>query len=254
MNTYHVIIKNSAVKLVSIIFICLLNVSCEQENEKEYRNSQIDKEMYASFVNYYQKPVISIFEVAANNVPITRNAEGILGITVDDAFYVNSLSLEELIALKAQLMDEGGFTSDEEYEKIIDSAYNEVCKDMSDEDLVKFYKFANDYIEMPEGIISLAQLQIFQNDHHSKNLNDIYVQAAVNIDQIGRKLYDTPVITRSSNFCNKIFAQHLAIASVSMIAGVILPGPGWMVAAAFACELITAGINYKICCRRYSGN
>lgn len=84
-----------------------------------------------------------------------------------------------------------GGKSDKDIENILDQAYDEICKNMNTEELVKFNKFIVEYIEMPSGITSLETLNVFQSDLTKPSFNDECIYATISIDNFDRILYNS---------------------------------------------------------------
>lgn len=212
---------------------------------------QNDQDFYAKYVESSGKPIISILDIAQGKVFASRSDDYIIGLTEEDINYLNSIDLDGLLCLKTELMNRWGFGSDEDIENVLDQAYDEICENMSTEEVMRFNKFITEYIEMPSGVNSLRALDIFQSNSISTPFNNACIYAAISIDNFGRLLYGSLYTSRvSASDCDKNYAIRIAITSVGAIAGMIIPGPGWAVAAAAVCDALSAAADYVNCMNR----
>lgn len=246
-------------KTLKLLMLVLLYVmactSCTNENEVIDSNDKIVQESYEKYLEYSEKPVISILDAALGIAPLSRSEDCILGFTEEDVNYLNSLDEKGLLDLKVQLMNKWGFETDEDIDAVLEQAYDEICENMSTEELKKFDDFINEYIEMPSGIASLENLNVFQPNHTSASFNNTCVYTAIGIDKFGRMLYDSLYHSRvSEEECRKNFAIRITITSVGTIAGMILPGPGWAVALAAICDAASAAADYANCLKHKQSN
>lgn len=233
------------VRLALAILVCS---SCTNKYEEFESTDEFVRESYVKYIEYSERPIVSILDLALGNIPLSRSENCILGFTEKDVNYLNSLNENELLDLNIRLMNKWGFESNEDIEAVLNQAYDEICKNMSTEEFVKFNEFITKYIEMPSGITSLENLNVFQSDPISSSFNNTCVYAAIGIDNFGRMLYtskyNSPV---SEEKCRKNFAIRITITSIGTMAGMIIPGPGWAVAAAAICDAISAAADYANC-------
>lgn len=238
----------ASVVVLATIIMC---TSCTNEYEEINSTDRVRQENYSKYLEYSEKPVTSILDFAMGKSSLSRSEDYILGFTEEDVTYLNSLDEKGLRDLKSQLMNKWGFKSDEDIEAILDQAYDEICESMTDEELVKFNNFITEYIEMPNGINSIENLDILQPDFANSAFNNTCIYAAIGIDNFGRRLYNSLYLSRASaDECKKNFAIRIAITSVGTMAGMILPGPGWAVAAAAVCDAASAAADYANCLKR----
>lgn len=231
-------------------FFLLLCTSCASE-EEAMDTIQETNLSYSKYSEYSEKPLVSILDLAQGKASISRSGDYILGLTKEDANYFNSLDSDGLLNLKTELMNKWGFESDEDIENVLDQVYDELCENLSAEELVKFNEFITEYIEMPRGINSIEALNVLQSSSDNPYFNDVCIYAAVGIDNFGRVLCDSLYSSRASaSDCKKNFAIRIAITSVGTMAGMILPGPGWAVAAAAVCDAASAAADYANCLNR----
>lgn len=244
-------------KLRKMLLIGLLSViselcvSCSEENE----SAQIDSSIVENNVSnhYHQamnKPIVSALEVALGKTSLTRAEDAVITLTDEDAEYINSLGIEELSKLKSEIMKIWGLQSDDDIEDLRDSVYLSICDRIGDKEFCKFNDFVNSYLFLPPGETSLINYIGNDNDLDSPEIAQIYALAAVGIDKFGRVIYDSMESTRSIEDCKKAFAVRIAITSVSTMAGMILPGAGWVVAACAVCDAADAAAKYALCIKQ----
>lgn len=192
-------------------------------------------------------PVKSIIDYADDKL-VSRNDYYILGLADQDVDYMNSLNIDELNEFKSTIMRKCGIRNENEVELILDSIYNEIISRFTDEEILLYNRLIDSYIELPEGIYSIEDLGILHSDVVSKYFGETCIYTAIGIDRFGRKLYDSTHISRATELqCKKYFATRLAIASIAAMAGMIIPGPGWAVAAAVMIDAAGAAADYYRC-------
>ena len=232
----------------TISLFCLLCNSCSTEFAGSELIDNNPEELYSKYNELSQKQVTSILDVALGNATLSRGEVCILGFTEEDVNYLNSLDANGLVELKKQLMKKWNFNSDDDIENMLDSTYYELCKSMSDEELITFNQFLCDYIEMPQGVSSIDKLNVIQTNTANPNFNNLCLYAAIGIDNFGRGLFDTTQSSRTTaDECKKNFGIRIAITSIGTIAGMLIPGPGWAVAAAAVCDAVGAAADYANC-------
>lgn len=244
--------KNYFTSVMIVISTIILCTSCATEYDETNSIDKIRHDSYDKYMEYKQKPIQSVLEVALNGTHFSRSDEYTLGLTEEDANYLLSLDVEELLDLKSQLMEKWGLESDENIEDILEQSYDRFCQDLSDEELIDFNNFVDAYIFMPEGYETIEQFVLLQSNSHSDAYINACICAAVSIDNFGRILYRTLKESRASvEDCKKLFAAHLTETSINgmagMLVGAVIPGFGWLVTATVICDAITAGVNYYNC-------
>lgn len=233
--------------LCGVFIIC---TSCTNKAEEPSTRVEKDSEVFSQYVDLTEKPMISALDIALRKTTLPEDADCLIGFTDEDVRFLCSLNASELAKVKAEIMHQWDIATDEECDSIIDSYYAKMCEGMNDQELIKFNRFIDEYIEMPIGKESLQQFDAFKNSATSTAVNIKYAYAAFGIDCFGRKLYETlSPATRSAAYCKKIFGIRIAITSVSMICGWLLPGPGWAVAAIATCDALGASADYFNCLR-----
>lgn len=108
----------------------------------------------------------------------------------------------------------------------------------------------NSYIEMPEGIESLKTFEAFNQPSSSDKTRDLYINAAVGIDKLGRVMYNNLKTTRGAYSCKEVAARRLAIAYVSALSTALLGGPAWVVTTMAVCDIVATTATYKNCDKR----
>lgn len=225
--------------------------SCSTEKEANLAN-RVCEENYTKYLEYSNKPVCSVLDYINGKNDITRSNESVLGFTDKDVAYISSLDEEGLRDLQAEVLEKSGFKTEEEIELQSEQAYNKICEEMSAEELMKFNSFIDNYIEMPAGVESLKQLGVLQPNSYSDAYNNACIYSAINIDNFGRKLYQSLKRTRVSvRECKEYFATRMVIVSVGAFVGMLLPGPGIAVVANAVFE--TAGVTADyLRCMKYA--
>lgn len=226
--------------LCAVFVIC---TSCTNKGEEPPTRVENDTEAFSQYWELSEKPMISALDIALRKVTPPEGNDYIVCLTDNDVRFLCSLDAKDLIKIKTDIMRNWGFSSEEECYAIIDECYEKMCEGMDDEELMRFNKFINEYIEMPIGRESLEQFDAFNNYATSYVFSVRYAYAAIGIDNFGRKLFENlDSTTRSAAYCKRIFGIRVAITSVGMICGWMLPGPGWALAAVAATAVFdTAG-------------
>lgn len=189
--------------------------------------------------------IINILNFRRNPLPLD---DCVLGFTEDDVKFLESLDKEGLIQLKLEIAEAWGFKDDQIIEDILDDAYFEITQSLEAQEMVKLNDFMIQYINMPEGCVSLENLNIFKEGENSKSFDNAVISAATLIDKFGRVFYDSNVNSRGSEGeCRKIFAMRITITCIGSMAGMLLPGPGWAVVAAAVCDAASAAADYANC-------
>ena len=226
--------------LCAVFVIC---TSCTNKGEEPPTRVENDTEAFSQYWELSEKPMISALDIALRKVTPPEGNDYIVCLTDNDVRFLCSLDAKDLIKIKTDIMRNWGFSCEEECYAIIDECYEKMCEGMDDEELMRFNKFINEYIEMPIGRESLEQFDAFNNCATSYVFSVRYAYAAIGIDNFGRKLFENlDSTTRSAAYCKRIFGIRVAITSVGMICGWMLPGPGWALAAVAATAVFdTAG-------------
>lgn len=244
--------KSYILAKVAVLAVFVMCASCTNEYENSNDTTDnVSQELHSKYIEFSNKPVTSILDLALGKASIPRSNDYILGLTEEDVKYLNSLDVNGLLDLKAQLMNKWDFESDEDIDAILEQAYDEICKNMSTEEQIKFNDFLTKYIEMAGGMASIEDLNILQSNITNSSFNNTCIYAAIGIDNFGRIFYNSLYNSRASaDECQKNFAIRIAITSVGTMAGMIIPGPGWAVAAAAICDAASAAADYANCLKR----
>lgn len=252
--------KVSRISLMLFLTMILSCVSCTNETDEFDSSTDIAQEVISQYENLSNKTTVSALSLTIGGVSRFNLDDCAIGLTQEDVEYLSSLSDDELLALKSQIMAKWGLTSDEEISRILDEINDDASSEMSSEELIAFEEFINDYIESPSGSESLKRNINTRKISSDKSI--IYAQAAIGIDRFGRKLYEAQVHKDETaqtlvtvRQCEKYFAARISISSCNLVWGLALgaglPGIGWvgtaLVGAAATVEAIDAYLVYRRC-------
>lgn len=230
--------------LISFVSALLLCTGCTNEETDNVSVSRNESNLYSKYIEYSQKPMTSILNVALGKETPTRSEDCILGLTEDDIQKINNLDTEELTDLKTQIMEVWNLKTDDDIDTIRDQVYEQILENMEEEEFINFNNFINEYIDMPSGKNSL---EYFNNNTINNQNLELYAYAALGIDNFGRIFYNCAENTRSASECKKNLATRLAITSVVGMTGLLIPGSGWIVTATVVCDALDAAARYKLC-------
>lgn len=241
-------------KLLIFSLLSLMLVGCAGNGDEPVVKEQKVETLASRYAELSTKPVVSALDIALGKVSPTKAEDCIIGLTDEDAEYIMSLDEGELMKIQSQIMNHWGIDSADKVEAISDSAYESVCERLEPEELDRFNNFVDAYIELPDNISTQEFLNSYDFSSLDSETMELYVNAALMIDNVGRKLYKYALDSEtrmSGSDCRKYFGVRLTIASINMMAGVsigwILPGPGWVVAASAILEAAYAGLDYYRC-------
>jgi hypothetical protein len=233
--------------------VALLGWGCSKSIEEvdSQTRSQEYEGISGKYTYYSDMPTVSALQVTMGQETVPAGKDFVVELTQDDVEYLTSLSIDDLERLKTQIMEAYGLNSEEEIENSIDMAFDNICKDMSEEEEIQFYQFVTGYLDetplVVNGKVSKENTKVacIMNSE----LEDVYIRAAVAIDKFARPLYNTIGSTRSAGECKKYLAYRLAIASISCMYTAMFPGGGAVAVVQGICEGITAINYYRVCLR-----
>lgn len=226
----------------------MLLVGCSTVDYDVEHENQKMAQMGDKYLSLSSKPIVSALDLALGKTLMTKGETPVLGLTKDDADYIISLDENELKELESQVIEKWGYTSQSEIEHVSDGAFMDLFSDMDPEEYYDLDKFISDYLEMPGGVSSIEKLFTNRsNSVHPKNV-DLYINAALCIDNYGRVLYDAILETRATSLeCKKYFAARIALASVNMLAGMITCTAAPLIAIITICDAASATADYYRC-------
>lgn len=244
--------KNLKLILLSLT-VTLLGSGCAKtiEDVDSQTRSQQYEGISEKYTYYSEMPTVSALQVALGREFIPVDKDYIVVLTLDDIEDLTTLGVDSLSSLNMQIMEAYGLNSEEEIEDSLDMAFDNVCKDMSEEEEIKFYQFVTGYLDetplVVNGKVSMDnnRMAVIANGE----FEDVYVRAAVAIDKFARPLYNAIGSTRSAAECKKYLACRLAIASISCMWTAIFPGGAAVAVVQGICEGITAINYYRVCLR-----
>lgn len=244
--------KNLKLILLSLT-VTLLGSGCAktiEDVDSQTRSQQYDG-ISGKYTYYSEMPTVSALQVALGRESIPVDKDYVVVLTPEDVEYLTNLSVDSLSSLNKQIMEAYGLNSEEEIENSIDMAFDNICKDMSEDGEIQFYQFVTGYLDETPLVVNGK----VSKDNNSMaviangEFEDVYVRAAVAIDKFARPLYNAIGSTRSAGECKKYLVRRLAIAAVSFMVGSILPGSAPVVVVQGVCETITAINYYRVCLR-----
>lgn len=230
-----------------LLFVNITLTSCTDSTCEAITDIQTENKMSQKYLECSDKSIVSVLDIALGKTTITRAEECVMGLSEADAEYLTSLDDEGLMDLKSQIMTQWDIQSEEEIDSLANQAYENLCEYMDAEEFIKFDNFVSEYLEMPKGLSSLESFEAFNSSSMSPEFEDIYINAALCIDNYGRILYNNILDTRATETeCKKYFAARIALTSVNMLAGMILGG-GPIVAVITVCDVAGATADYYRC-------
>lgn len=239
--------KQKSLYITSIIAIIFVLTACSSPNEEIVTRAEISDFQYQIYTDFSNRPTTSILSIALGGNKGESSYDTLLVFTDSDLDFLKSLNAEEVLMLQDRILKAWGFQSIDDLDAQLDYYYEYICGDMSTSQLKQFNTFLTEYIEMTPGIESLKCFDNFCTGHKDVVYDKTYAIAAVAIDTYARPIYELYSKTRSDAYCRKIYATRLAIASIGMVYGYLLPGPGWIVGATCLCDALGASADYINC-------
>lgn len=236
--------------------LSLLLVGCAGNGDEPVEKEQEVETVAMKYAELSTKPMVSALDIALGKVSPTKAEDCIIGLTDEDAEYIMSLDEGEMMKVQSQIMNHWGIDSVDKVEAISDSAYESVCERLDSEELDRFNYFVDAYIELPDNITTQEFLNSYDFSSLDSETLELYVNAALMIDNVGRKLYKYALDSEtrmSGSDCRKFFGMNLTVISLNMMAAVsvswIFPPLGWGALAITVGDAIVASANYYRCMR-----